>query len=74
MDDASVRVARANQLIDDEPSTARTAPGTLGRRKRLCAALSRALPATGIGLSLLTDDSYGGGTVAASDAASRALE
>ena len=74
MDDLSVRVARANQLIDDEPPTARTAPGTLGRLERLCSALSRALPATGIGLSLLTDDSYGGGTVAASDTASRALE
>jgi len=74
MDDLTARMAVANRLIDDEPRRARGRPGTIGRLERLCSALTRVLPATGVGLSLLTDDSYGGGTVAASDAKSRALE
>lgn len=68
------RLAHANQLIDDEPPGPRAAPGTIGRLERLCAALTRALPATGVGLSLLTSDHYGGGTVAASNAGSWELE
>jgi len=74
MDDLTARMAVANRLIDDEPRRARGRPGTIGRLERLCSALTRVLPATGVGLSLLTDDSYGGGTVAASDAESRVLE
>ncbi len=74
MDDLTARMAHANRLIDDEPRRARGRSGTIGRLERLCSALTRVLPATGVGLSLLTDDSYGGGTVAASDARSRALE
>jgi hypothetical protein len=46
----------------------------VGRLGRLCSALARALPATGVGVSLLTHDGYGGGTLAASDARSRVLE
>jgi hypothetical protein len=74
MDDHPERMARANQLIDDE---ARNAAGNTvdnGRLEHLCSALTRALPAAGVGLSLLTDDNSGGGTVAASDAKSRVLE
>lgn len=74
MDDLPGRMTRANRLIDLEPRTAGAAPGTIGRLERLCSALSRALPATGVGVSLLTEDNYGGGTVAASDSASRVLE
>ena len=74
MDDLTARTADANRLIDDEPRSIRGRSGTIGRLERLCSALTRALPATGVGLSLLTDDSHGGGTVAASDARSRALE
>ena len=74
MDDLTVRMAVANRLIDDEPRRARGRSGTIGRLERLCSALTRVLPATGVGLSLLTDDSYGGGTVAASDEKCRALE
>lgn len=74
MNDSPGRLANANQLIHDEPADPRGAPGTVGRLERLCSALTRALPATGVGLSLLTEDNYGGGTLAASSAASRRLE
>jgi len=74
MDDLTARMAVANRLIDDEPRRARGRSGTIDRLERLCSVLTRVLPATGVGLSLLTDDSYGGGTVAASDAESRVLE
>ncbi len=74
MDDHPSRVARANRLIDDEPATAAMSPGTLGRLERLCSALARALPATGVGVSLVTDDNHGVGTLAASDRESRVLE
>lgn len=74
MADGHGRLARANQLIDDEPASAHAHPGTIGRLERLCFALTRALPATGVGVSLLTDDNRGGGTVAASSAESRELE
>ncbi|WP_353952020.1 GAF and ANTAR domain-containing protein [Knoellia sp. S7-12] len=73
MDDPQGRFARANQLIDEEPRSADAAPGAIGRLERLCSALSRALPATGVGLSLLTDVNQGG-TIAVSGPASRALE
>jgi hypothetical protein len=74
MTDPLGRLARANQLIDDELPRPQAHPGTIGRIERLCFALTRALPATGVGVSLLTDDNRGGGTVAASSAASRELE
>lgn len=74
MDDRRARLARANQLIDDEPPAPDSPSGTPGRLERLCSALARALPASGVGLSLLTADTNGGGTVAASDARSRSLE
>ena len=74
MNSYRARMARANQLIDDEPGTAASAGGTILRLERLCTALTRALSASGAGVSLLTDDNHGGGMVAASDARSRVLE
>lgn len=67
-------MTHANRLIDAEPRSAGGALGTIGRLERLCSALSRAIPASGVGVSLLTDDHHGGGTVAASDPTSRVLE
>lgn len=74
MDDRSARTARANALIDAEPPAPRGSVGTIGRLHRLCSAVARALPASGVGVSLLTEDHNGGGTVAASDDRSRVLE
>ena len=71
MDDGPARLAQANRLIDDEPTAA---TGAIGRLQQLCTALNRALPASGIALSLLTEDQVSGGTLAASDSQSRALE
>jgi len=73
MEDADARIAQANRLIDDEPVGA-AQPGPFGRMGRLCAALSRHLPASGVGVSVMTDDRYLGGTVAASDLVSRRLD
>ncbi|HYO19422.1 MAG TPA: GAF domain-containing protein [Dermatophilaceae bacterium] len=74
MDDLPGRMVHANHLIDNEPPQPGAAPGTIGRLERLCSALSRALPAMGVGVSLLAADNYGGGTLAASDSASRVIE
>jgi hypothetical protein len=74
MDDRAARMARANRLIDDEPHRTRAVGGATSRLERLCSALTKAVPAAGVALSLLTDDNPGGGTVAASDARSRLLE
>lgn len=74
MDDHLIRIAHANRLIDDEPRTAETVPGTIGRLDLLCSALARALPAAGVGVTLLSGDNRGGVTVAASGPESRAIE
>ena len=74
MDDAQRRIARANHLIDAEPSRPGSPQGATDRLDRLCSALTRSLPATGVGLSLLTEDTHGGWALAASDTASRMLE
>jgi len=71
---ATARAAQVNRLIDDESPDAPGLAGSSGRLHRLCSALTRALPATGVGVSLLTPDHNGGGIVAASDARSRVLE
>jgi hypothetical protein len=73
VDDPTDRLADANRLIDDEPRRARASRGHIGRLDRLCSVLARVLPASGVGLSLMTDDNDGG-TVAASDVRSRTLE
>lgn len=74
MQDADARRSDANQLIDDEPHPSPRTRGPFGRMERLCTALTRHLPAQGVGVSLLTDDTYRGGTVAASDLVSRRLD
>jgi hypothetical protein len=74
MGEADSRVAIANRLIDAEPQPATAAPGVFGRMERLCSALARHLPASGAGVSVLTGDSYRGGTVAAHGRSSRRLE
>ena len=71
---ATERAAQVNRLIDDEPPGPRSSSGAAGRLDRLCTALTRTLPATGVGVSLLTADHNGGGIVAASDGRSRVLE
>jgi transcriptional regulator with GAF, ATPase, and Fis domain len=71
---ATEREAQVNRLIDDEPVGTQGPAGASGRMLRLCSALTRVLPATGVGVSLLTEDHNGGGIVAASDARSRVLE
>ncbi len=71
---ATERAAQVNRLIDDEPLGVHGTAGATGRLDRLCSALTRTLPATGVGVSLLTPDHNGGGIVAASDARSRVLE
>lgn len=74
MQDADARVARANKLIDAEPHPSHRRGGPFGRMERLCSALTRSLPARGVGVSVLTDDTYRGATVAASDLVSRRLD
>jgi hypothetical protein len=74
MQGADDRVADANRLIDDEPSVSPQLTGPFGRMERLCSALTRQLPARGVGVSVMTDDTFGGGTVAASDMVSRQLD
>lgn len=71
---ADERAAQVHRLIDDEPLGVHGTAGATGRLDRLCSALTRVLPATGVGVSLLTEDHNGGGIVAASDARSRVLE
>lgn len=74
MPDADARVARANQLIDAEPTSSLRPRGPFVRMEKLCSALTRTLPAKGVGVSVLTDDTSRGGTVAASDLVSRRLD
>lgn len=73
MEDADARIAHANRLIDEERAQS-PEPRPFGRMERLCSALSRNLPASGVGVSVLTDDKYLGGTIAASDIVSRRLD
>ena len=74
MPDANARVAQANRLIDAELPGQPVTMGPFGRMERLCSALTRNLTASGVGVSVLTDDTYSGGTVAASDTVSRRLD
>jgi hypothetical protein len=74
MGEADRRIAIANTRIDAEPSPRGGATGPFGRMERLCSALTRSLPAWGAGVSLLTDDSYRGGPVAASGPGIRRVE
>jgi hypothetical protein len=77
MTDTAARIAQANRLIDEEQRRSpapEPEPGPFGRMTRLCSALSRNLPASGVGVSVMTDDPSLGGTVAASDTVSRRLD
>jgi hypothetical protein len=74
MQGADARVAHANRLIDEEPPATQHLTGPFGRMERLCSALTRDLPARGVGVSVMTDDTFSGGTVAASDLVSRRLD
>lgn len=74
VDDLAGRMAHASRLIDEEPRRVPGRPDAVSRLERLCSVLTRVLPATGVGLSLLTDAEHNGGTVAASDARTRVLE
>ena len=49
---AEERAAQANRLIDDESLGPRVPSGASDRLLRLCSALTRTLPATGVGVSL----------------------
>ncbi len=74
MVDRTARRAIARRL-DDESRSGGGRPDTAARLESLCVAVTRALPAAGAGVSLLTgDNTHSVGTVAASDSRSRALE
>ena len=74
MTDTDGRIARVDSLINAEPAAADEPTGTIGRLQRLCFALVRALPASGAGVSLISEDHTGGGMAAASAPLSRRLE
>lgn len=71
---AEGRLALANRLIDAEPRPEEPTAGAIGRLERLCSALARALPASGVGICVRTDTADNGGTVAAWGPWSRELE
>ena len=72
--DPDDRVARLGRLIDDELAVDGSPEGMRGRLQRLCAVLTRVLPASGAGVSLLTEGQLGGGTAAAWGPNSREIE
>jgi GAF domain len=74
MGERAGRLARVHQLINAEPAVADAPAGMPGRLLRLCSALVRALPVTGAGVSLLTEDHAGGGTAAASNQACHRIQ
>lgn len=58
------RIARLGRLIDDERADDGFPEGMRGTLQRLCMVLTRVLPATAVGVSLLTEDQLSGGTAA----------
>jgi len=60
-------------LIDDEPAVLGSPEGVRGQLQRLCTVLTRVLPASGAGVSVLTD-ANDGGLAAAWGPNSRAIE
>jgi len=66
---ADGRLAKVVALVAAEPHAPEDAPGTMGALRRLCGAAVQAIPASGVGLSVITD-SGDRGVAAASDAAS----
>lgn len=74
MQNGEARIAHVNRLIDAEPVAGSGPAETPGRLHRLCLALVRALPASGAGVSLITEENSGGGVAAAARATCRQLE
>lgn len=66
-------VVRVNLLIADEPPGAGVAVGTVPSLQRLCRAAARALPATGVAVSLVTEEATPG-MAAASDETSAIID
>jgi hypothetical protein len=67
------QAAAVEALIAQEDPVAEDPDGVVGLLRRLCRALVRALPATGVGVSLMTPDGLRG-AVAGSDVGSEELE
>jgi hypothetical protein len=67
------RRASVQALIAAEPAAPADADGMVGALRRLCGAAVRALPASGAGLSVMTESGMRG-VAAASDAASERIE
>jgi hypothetical protein len=67
------RLASVQSLIDAEPADPQDPRGMVGALRRLCVAAVKAIPATGAGLSVMTDGGVRG-LAAASDAASERID
>jgi hypothetical protein len=66
-------VSRVEALIAAEPAAPEDAEGIVGALRRLCGAAVKAVPATGAGLTVMTDGGVRG-VAAASDAASERID
>ena len=73
MTDAAVRLTHVLSLIEAEPVEFDDADGMVGALRRLCSAAVKAVPASGAGLSVMTDGGVRG-IAAASDAASGRID
>lgn len=73
MSDRASSMAAVQGLIANESLSAGEEDGTVSWLRRLCGAASRALPASGAGISLMTD-MHSIGVAAASEGSSRMLE
>jgi GAF domain/ANTAR domain len=73
MSPVDARRARVHELIAAEPAAPADAHGMVGALRRLCGAAVRALPASGAGLSVMTDAGMRG-VAAASDEASERID
>jgi ANTAR domain/GAF domain len=71
--DPTARLARVLALIEAEPATYEDADGMVGALRRLCGAAVKAVPASGAGLSVMTDGGVRG-IAAASDPASGRID
>ncbi len=74
MRDRMGSVAQVQALIENESLSDGEEAGTVSWLRRLCGAASRALPASGAGISLMVDGDSMGVVAAASDGSSRVLE
>jgi GAF domain/ANTAR domain len=68
------RLAQVQALIAAEPAAPADADGMVGALRRLCGAAVRALPASGAGLSVMTDGGVRGVAAASDDASERVDE